>query len=102
MPFLSNLRAPKLRHISFTFVVYERSVEDVRQITWDECLKVDRFLDGRASHLTCKLKVLLSVSLRTHTAFHQKFAETFPFIHSRQMLQFVYVENIYNLSIKGD
>jgi hypothetical protein len=103
MSFLSNLRAPRLRHISFTFVVYERrSVEDVIQRTWDECLEIGRFLDGQASHLICEVKLVLSVSLRMHTPIHQKFAETFPFIHSRQMLQFVYVEDPYDLSINGD
>jgi hypothetical protein len=91
MSFLSNLHAPRLRHVSFTFRVFD--VGHAKQITWDECLELGRFLDGQASHLICKLKLVLSVSLRMHTPFHQKIAKTFPFIRSRQMLQFVYVED---------
>jgi hypothetical protein len=92
---LSGLHAPRLRHISFMLTVIHQSVEE---ITWGGWLELDRFLHDQASRLICELDVLLPVSVQRHTSFHQKFAETFPFTHSRQKLQFV----VEKASSKGD
>jgi hypothetical protein len=91
VPLLSSLHAPRLRKVGFIFCF-----SDFDKIIWSEWLEVDKILRSQAFRSIRKVKISYTCSLGLSEMFHLKLIESFPLLHSRQMLHIEYTKGYTN------